>query len=423
MTSSLIIAFRILAFLVMGSIFMPVVFLKLPSPFRASYFYYLLWIISVVTFHPDLLIKKSMIQIYLFLGLYFVGSNFLWRDVNFGVGATVFSSAYGMIQYVLVGVLMYSYFLKVKDFKGMAWVVVAILICIIITTIVSIDYQRVNKEIVRKLMAGSIEISVFDMVFGTYSFYNAVAFSMPAFAFYIKSNYVGIPLKALILLLVVFLIFPMIQASLTSTFLFAIIFFAVAMIARGKISTTVITISAVILLTLFTFKKETASVVLKASNFFERGSDIQLRVEDLAQTILISDYNAESGSTYFAVERLSRVVESWDGFLENPLFGGGNYSGHAFWLDQLAMFGLLGILPWYLIFSDQIKLNKKVLSTAYFKYYLLSIVMMISFGCLKNAAVSAHTMICIFFLIPGAGYLIYLREGNSPKDMQPLVKR
>ena len=317
---------------------------------------------------------------------------------------------------------MYSYFLKVKDFKGMAWVVVAVLGCIIITTIVSIVFQRRDPLVVRQLMAGTADISVYQLVFGTYDFYNAVAFTMPIFAFYIKSKHIRLPLKALIVLLVSLLLYPMIQASLTTTFLLAILFFLMALFVRGRILGIVITVSIILLLLMNTFKIQTSSVVRSASRLLETGSDIQVRVSDVAEVIEISDYHFEGGSTYFANERLTRIYQSWNDFLANPFIGGGGDSGHAFWIDNLARYGIIGLLPWILIFGSQMNLNKRVLGDDYFRYYQMSIVMIILFGCLKSAAVSAQTMLSIFFLIPGAAYLRYLRKDYCPNSVKPLFQ-
>ena len=414
--------FRLLAMLTAGSIFLPVVFLKLPSPFRATFFYFLLWVFSVALFHYDLLFKKSMLYIYLFIVLFFFGINTWWSSALYQEAPVTFSYSWAQIQYVLCGVLMYSYFLKVKDFKGMAWVVVAVLGCIIITTIVSIYFQINNPEVVRKLMAGSVDISVFELVFGTYAFYNAVAFAMPVFAFYIKDKQIRLPLKVLIVLLVALLLYPMIQASLTTTFLIAIIFFSIALFARGSVLAIGITVSIILFLSLNTFRIETGRGIASISGFFDNGSILQVRLADVAETIELGDYNFEGGSTYFAKERLSRVAQSWDGFLTNPFLGGGDNSGHAFWLDHLASFGMLGMLPWILIFGVQIKIMKRALDNDYFRYYLLSIVMIMLFGCMKSAAVSAQTMLVIFFLIPGAGYLRYLRKDYCTNNARPLFK-
>ena len=82
--------------------------------------------------------------------------------------------------------------------------------------------------------------------------------------------------------------------------------------------------------------------------------------------------------------------------------------GHAHWLDRLGMFGLVGVLPWILIFTSQIKQNLKKISETYKLFYYLSFISFIVFGLFKGGLESVETSVSIFFLVPGVFFLKYL---------------
>jgi hypothetical protein len=354
-----------------------------------------------------------MLYIYLFILIFLFGIQLWWGDVIFGYELLTFGDAVRQIGYVTSGILMYSYFLKSKDHKGLALVVVVTLGFIITTTIVTIGFLSNSPDAVRQVMAQGSDLPQEGIVIGTFGFFNAVVIMFPAFVFYLRSHAVGLPLKALIAVLVGMVIYPVAMASLTTTLLTSIAIFVIALFSSRRFQNTVIITVSAFLLIVFVFSSQTASLLSMVSEVFDVGSTLSVRIKDLSDAILIGDLDSSEGSTYLATERLSRVASSWDSFLSNPIIGGGGCAGHAYWVDLLARFGLLGFLPWPLIFWDQIRLNRVILGPSYLQYYMISFFTLIFLGCIKGGVVTCQTMLSIFFLVPGLYSLQCLRKECS----------
>ncbi len=404
--------FRVLAILTMGSVFLPVVFNRLPSPFHVSLFYWLLWIPLIAVFHHELLFKKSMLYVYLYLIIFFLGIPFFWEDVVVQGQLMTFGRALADIRWLFGGILMYTYFLNMKDYNGLAWVILAAFIFISITSIVSIIGLQIKPEVVRMVMSGrrdEIDIGLRTMGIGTYGFFNGVAFLLPTIVYFIRQKEVKTPVKFFIIAFIVLSITPMILANITATFLTATAFVLVALFAKGRFFNYSLWIVSVLIVFLFVFNTQTASFFYAASGWFGEGI-IKERTLDLGRAVELGDYDPEHGVTYFSTARLSRISFSLNAFLSSPIVGAGESATHSYWIDRLAYFGILGFFPWFFIFRDQIKRNINSLDEHFVPFYLISFTAFIIFGLFKGGLVSSQTMLSIFFLAPGVCFLKFLKN-------------
>jgi hypothetical protein len=137
-------------------------------------------------------------------------------------------------------------------------------------------------------------------------------------------------------------------------------------------------------------------------------SEVTFRLKDLGNAIEFLDFNPDTSQTYAVSERLGRSLYSLDSFLENPLIGNGLASGHAFWLDRLALFGLLGFCPWLVIYYKNVEYNLKLFNKEYLNYYIITITFSILFGLLKNMG-GPELWLSLFFIAPGVYFLKNLK--------------
>jgi O-antigen ligase len=137
---------------------------------------------------------------------------------------------------------------------------------------------------------------------------------------------------------------------------------------------------------------------------------LQERLYDLSIAI-----NQGFGSTdTHTGRRAARLPFLINEFSKSPIIGGGESTGHVFWLDRLSMYGLIGIIPWILIITYQIKFNLKNLNKEFKFYYLISIIAFIALGFMKNMS-GKEIFMSIFLIIPGLNYLDYLYKPQINK--------
>ncbi len=99
-------------------------------------------------------------------------------------------------------------------------------------------------------------------------------------------------------------------------------------------------------------------------------------------------------------------------FVKSPIIGTGKEgNAHLFWLNILAQFGLVGLLPLIFIIWLQSKKNTKFLSEDILFTYYLSIASFIMLGLMK--ALGGYPMyLTLFFIIPGKILLLQTQDST-----------
>ena len=411
--------FRILAILTLGSIFLPIVFRKLGSPFHTPTFYLVVWIIFILYSYPRLMFSKSLVYIYMSATILSIGILTIWKDRTIDDVSTI-SLLWGIkeLLWLFLSILMYSYFIKAKDYKGLAWVVLISLMFMVITSITSIIGINNYPESMRGSTNNVNQISAVDyqsLGIGNFGFFIALALSFPVFVFFIKNNAIAIKIKVIIVAVLSIFYITIVRSSYATTLLTATFFFIIALLVRKKLSGIAITIIVFVVLAFFVFKGVTVDII-KNSAYLIENTTLQKRLLDFSKMIELSDYDPNEGKTYAATERLSRSMISMNSFFRNPIIGDGKSAGHAYWLDLLAEFGILGFFPWILIFRDQIRLNTATLKGSFLVYYQITILSLILFGLFKNGLNAQQPMMYIFFILPGMYFLLYLKKVNPSRN-------
>ena len=100
-------------------------------------------------------------------------------------------------------------------------------------------------------------------------------------------------------------------------------------------------------------------------------------------------------------------------FLESPIFGGKISTGHHFWIDYLARFGIVGIIPYVLIISAFTLYINKLVSRKSFIIYINSLMLFIYIGIQKN--ITSSMPLIIFFIVP---FLLFYFDKQSRLAMK-----
>ena len=93
-----------------------------------------------------------------------------------------------------------------------------------------------------------------------------------------------------------------------------------------------------------------------------------------------------------------RKEKSINSFVESPLIGGKSSGGHHFWIDNLAEHGVLGTLPWLLIFLVFSKSLKRYFDDTEQIIILNSILIFIIMGLSKNILMSSMPVMLFLFI-------------------------
>lgn len=128
---------------------------------------------------------------------------------------------------------------------------------------------------------------------------------------------------------------------------------------------------------------------------------------------MLSGSSMFKGQTYATDVRLKLSLKSLYSFLINPIYGAGDSGGHAYWLDRLGLFGMLGFLPWIILFRNQVLTNLRLMGKNVRTYYLVSFSAFILFGLAKSGMGNPQVMLSMFFISPGLFYMDHLKRNYN----------
>lgn len=398
--------FVFISFLLLGEIFLFIIFEKIPL-LSSFYFLSLCWLLALFFLKLNILWDRSLLYVYFFIFIYFILMLFDIYNIDFNW----FLSE---ILPVFIAIAIYTYFIKVKDFKGLAIISFISLIFIFITIITSII--GLNKyPLAARELAGALSLEgdyaridyYRNLGIGNYGFFSCIAFMVPVIVYQIRKNK-GV-LKTFLIVLLIFMLLGLVRAQYATQLIIGIVGLIFAIGGTNRLKTSVVLVSLLLLIIIFIPRSFISDLLASFSNIFS-GSVLQERLYDLSIAI-----NQGFGSTdTHAGRRAARIPFLLNEFSKSPIIGGGESTGHVFWLDRLSMYGLIGIIPWILIITYQIKFNLKNLNNEFQFYYLISIIAFIALGFYKNTG-GKEVFISIFLIIPGLNYLDYLYKPQINK--------
>ncbi len=398
--------FRLLSILTMGRIFLPIVFANIPFPFSSILFFAFVWVFACLFWCPNILFSKGLLPVYLLAIILFFGINSIWSDRIVGYGEYI--NYYWLQQEAItlyLSILIYSYFIIKKDYEGMAYVISFTLLFIFITCLTTIIGTYQYPMAARELTSGIFRmnnpriVSYYTSIgIANYYFFTPLSFTMPVIIYIIKDLYKH---NIKIILIFCIILFVFVYSIIQAKFSMALIFtFALLLISFFKMRNNkkyLITTAFIFLIFgIYVIKPvQYLSIALHSVSGLFAGTITEERLKDLAITIE------------------NPVIDHYS-FAEKPIIGGGFEGGHNFWLDRLSMFGIIGIIPWILIVSFQIKNNLTKFDDDFRSYYTISMIAFIALGFINNIA--GHQFFAIvFFILPGIYFLRFLKTNFQQK--------
>jgi hypothetical protein len=156
------------------------------------------------------------------------------------------------------------------------------------------------------------------------------------------------------------------------------------------------------------------NIMINASTWFPSSSDIHFKLNETAK-FLRGNY-AGSDITVRA-DRYPLLLKA---FVANPLLGHFIYGhtndislgAHLYWMNKLAVYGLLGAIPSFYIIYNFIKGSMKYFDKEFIFYFLLSTFSIVVLGLMK-ALMGREIWYAFFILVPGLFYLPILKKRDN----------
>jgi hypothetical protein len=351
----------------------------------------------------------------IFLPLYFL----LFLEIGFFFtnfyGETVSMRGFRPITYLclmaLTPSLMFYTTIKKLNSKQFEFLIKFIFTLLVVTLITSVIAIKLFPNIARELSSASTDSNIrsffawfnvasYDLLFN-YSLISSVFL----YRFMNDRRFLDVFVLVLIILLIVyaqiFAAFLSLILNLITTFL--IIKFKINNTKKYFILIFIVFISFVSGKSFFNFLSQ---VVI---DNFEELDQVSMKINEINDFLI----NKESSEGTNLEDYEQRRFESWAQFKSSPVFGGNISTGHHFWIDNLAKFGLIGTIPFILYFFLFTKnLGAMVKGDLLKVVFLNSIVIFILIGFVKNIVMIMPST--VFFILPL--FIIYFdRNEHSNK--------
>jgi hypothetical protein len=383
---------NILSYFVLGEVFLSIIFERLPFPFYSYNFWQILWFISLLLFKPRIFVHKLLLASYIGLVYYAVQHFILSKPIE---------QSFAFFQYYIyivsaLTMFIYTISQNTMHISGLSRYSICIIFFSSITSIVGFlifpESIRFNPEFHISHTLGREQLKYYSSIgIMNYSFFYGLALSMPVLYVWVKDNFAKrtVPLHIIVVLL---LVFSIVQSNFATAFLMSVIGLFLVLIGYKNFVRYKLLIIFVIILLFFIQVNFFSGVISSLSSYLPDGSVLQSRIQDLVLTI-------QGQETTHGSARLDRIPLLLANFLKSPLFGSGFTLGHNFLFDILSCFGIVGLIPYLILFIKLFHFVRKLIDNRLRYYYSIYIIVFIIYISLKGAP-GKEVYIFTIFLVP-----------------------
>jgi hypothetical protein len=396
------------------SAFLPLLFTNLPPIIRSHHIWTFLWLVSLITFKTEILAQRSMFYLMIYGAIMLLLLiNTIWIDIDPWNKMDITKEFYE----VTVAISVIVYYRLERDFIGLANLVKWTLVFVIITGIMSIITSMINPMYARDIIGlsdvnitGERELILSYKKYGggNYGFASGIICLFPMLIFYYKNNERSYWDRKILILFTLVLFFTLIRMQIFANILISVVIIALSLSGSKKIIKSVILIALLSGIIILIPKQFYIDTLIYIGSWFDPNSDVYYKFNDMANFLTIGGGFEGTGTG----QRASRYPLLWESFISNPISGGKYFNGHLHWMNKLAVFGLLGTLPFAWIIGQQIRINIKNFDKEFTFYFLLSMFSIIALGCMK--ALGGKELWYMYFIItPGFYYLPLIKKGKQ----------
>jgi hypothetical protein len=415
--------FFYIAFMLMASTYLPLLFNNLPPIIRSHHLWTVIWVVSVLVFNPKICLNKAMVYLLTYGLILYLATETIWSNMDSWNHFRLFFEFYE----IAIGISVFTYFQQSKDYISLAklarWAIVFLCITAIMTIITSI----INPMYARNLtgLAAISSESEIEAILsykryggGTYSTAGAFMCLFPIFIYYYKNIRISLISKKQIILISIIIFLSLLGMQIFGNVLIAIVFSIIALFGTEKIKSSILILVLFFSIVMIIPKEVYVNSLLSISDYFDKDSELNFKFNDMASFIETgADIKDNSSSAGGKVERYPILMET---FVKSPLLGcyffsdesGNGYNAvgaHLHWMNKLTVTGIIGLIIFLFIPYKFIKYNSKRFSTGYKFYYILASLSILSYGLIKQLG-GRDTWYAFFIILPGMYYLPLLRK-------------
>lgn len=390
---------RVVAIMLLANAFLPVVIKNLPFPFYSTFFWMAAWITTLLLLNTKTYFDYKLMFILLNLFLFYLISN------SNHINAYLASEKYiREIIDIFLATSAFLYFYK-NDIKGLSILLKFCLAFIFITLITSTIGFIIYPDSIRynALIQGP-ELVEYYLRIGIheYDFFYGISFASPVIFYEIKEHFKTN--KIFSILAAIVLIIAFVKANYAMAFIFLIAGLFLAIIGRENFKKNRVIISLVLLLIVIIPEMFYVNLLNIINSFLDPSSTLANRLSDLSLTL-----ETGGGTVTHAIRRIERVPFLLSEISNNFFIGGGESTGHVYWLDIFSLYGIFIFISFVLMFIIFFTYFYKLMPDNYKYYFLLSIAFFVANGFIKNSG--GDTLFFILFLIvPGIGVIKKYKE-------------
>lgn len=402
-----------IAFMLMITTFLPIFVNN--SRFRIGNYnnYVILWFISVFLFALHTLTNRNFVYVFFYwVILVFFLFNTVWIDID---DWNKRLASLEMLMF-LVPISLYTYFLITREYESLAWLMKWTLIFIGITAIMTIYSTTIDPAYARNLTGGlfeETELKAFRKLGGgEYGFAGALLCLFPMIIYYYR-NSSKIPFSKLQIFSFGILCFiAVVRMQIFANIILSVIVIIFALSGTKNIRKSLAYVFILVILLAAIPKHIFSNLLFGASTYFRQDSDIYFKLNDLGTFIELGQTVTTSSGG-----RVDRYPLLWDGFKEDPLLGffhsgsGMDISSgaHLYWMNKLTVYGILGFIPFVLIFYFYIRRTIRQFDNEFSFYFSLSVFAAIGLGLMKSL-MGQEFWAMFFFVLPSLYYLPLLKK-------------
>lgn len=397
------------------STFFYLLFINLPPIIGSHHLWTIIWFLSIIFLYPKIF-KNKLFILLLIYGFFIVLIllNTLWANIDPWNKKQIINEFY--VFSVAISVL--TYFRLEQDYEGFALIIKWTLLFIFVSAIMSIITAYINPLYARDLtgisaFSESERVKILGYTKyggGNYSFASALVCLFPMLIYLYKSNDNSIFKKYQILLMGIIFFYALIKMQIVANILVAFIIIILSLLGRKNLKKSIGIYIILLILIVVIPSHIYAELFYNVANIFDTNSEIYFKLNEMG-TFFITGGTVENNAISGRYARYPLLMQS---FLSNPLWGGKEWNGHLFWMNKLAVYGLLGTLPFIYIIYYYVKKNIKYFDDEFSFYFLLSIFSIIGLGLMK-ALMGRELWYTFFIILPGFYYLQYLKQPQINK--------
>ena len=293
-------------------------------------------------------------------------------------------------------------FLYNHDFYGLKMVTVIGLFIIVITSLLTIPIAIKDPEAVRNMVYYAVVThdiksmqSYQKIGIASFGLVHALPFLYPVLVYGLKTERNTI-LRFYYLLMIVVTYYMIVKASfatplILSTFGILAAFF----LSKNRMQNLLFGIILSMCFIFFLNKNLVISGLKTIQPIFQK-TIMAEKIDDIILSIKLEKTKGD-------LKRIEASKKSWNAFLHSPLYGNlaqKKAGGHAYFLDRLCFFGLVGTIPFIMFFYFTFKKHFSLCDRNKRMYYLIGLFLFILLGFFKNIE-GVEPFFYLFVFLPG----------------------